>query len=69
MTERILLEIRIADGLPISVIKQLNPEAAKYIGAFIADGLIDAKAALQGEVLLTLRGRLLADSLVRDLIG
>lgn len=69
LTERILLEIRIADGLPISVIKQLNPEAAKYIGAFIADGLIDAKAALQGEVLLTLRGRLLADSLVRDLIG
>lgn len=69
LTERILLEIRIADGLPISVIKQLNPEAAKYIGGFIADGLIDAKAALQGEVLLTLRGRLLADSLVRDLIG
>jgi oxygen-independent coproporphyrinogen-3 oxidase len=68
-TERILLEIRIADGLPISVIKQLNPDSAKYISSFIADGLIDPKAALQGEVLLTLRGRLLADSLVRDLIG
>ena len=69
LTERILLEIRIADGLPISVVKQLNPGAAKFIGGFIADGLIDAKAALQGDVLLTLRGRLLADSLVRDLIG
>ena len=68
-TERVLLEIRIADGLPISVIKQLNPDSAKYISSFIADGLIDPKAALQGEVLLTLRGRLLADSLVRDLIG
>lgn len=69
LTERILLEIRIADGLPISVIKQLNPDAAKYISGFIADGLIDPKAALRGDVLLTLRGRLLADSLVRDLIG
>jgi oxygen-independent coproporphyrinogen-3 oxidase len=69
LTERILLEIRIADGLPIEVAKMLNPEAAKSISGFIADGLIDPKSALSGTILLTLKGRLLADSLVRDLIG
>ncbi len=69
LTERILLEIRIADGLAIDVVKQLNPDAAKFISGFIADGLIDAKSALSGRILLTQRGRLLADSLVRDLLG
>lgn len=69
LTERILLEIRISDGLAIDVVKQLNPDAAKFISGFIADGLIDAKSALSGRILLTQRGRLLADSLVRDLLG
>jgi oxygen-independent coproporphyrinogen-3 oxidase len=69
LTERILLEIRIADGLAIEVVKRLNPDAAKFISGFIADGLIDAKSAISGRILLTQRGRLLADSLVRDLLG
>jgi coproporphyrinogen III oxidase-like Fe-S oxidoreductase len=69
LTERILLEIRIADGLAIDVVKQLNPDAARFVSGFIADGLIDAKSALSGRILLTQRGRLLADSLVRDLLG
>ena len=69
LMERVLLEIRIADGLEIDTVKQLNPNAAKSISGFIADGMIEPKAALQGKIKLTLKGRLLADALVRDLLG
>ncbi|MFM6977270.1 MAG: radical SAM family heme chaperone HemW [Micrococcales bacterium] len=69
LTERILLEIRITDGLPVSVVKQLNPDSARHISGFIADGLVEPKAALAGELRLTLKGRLLADAMVRELIG
>jgi len=47
----------------------LNPDCAKPISQAIADGLIDAKSAISGRLLLTLKGRLLADALVRDLLG
>lgn len=69
LIERVLLEIRIAEGLEIDTVKQLNPNAAKSISGFIADGMIEPKAALQGKIKLTLKGRLLADALVRDLLG
>jgi oxygen-independent coproporphyrinogen-3 oxidase len=69
LTERILLELRIADGLDIEAVKSLNPNAAKPISQAIADGLVDAQAAIRGKLVLTLKGRLLADALVRDLIG
>lgn len=68
LTERILLEIRISDGLDIATIKQLTTHSAKQISQFIADGLIEPAAAFNGKLVLTLRGRLLADSLVRQLI-
>lgn len=69
LTERILLELRIVDGLEVDVIKSLNPNAAKPISQAIADGLVDAQSAIRGKLVLTLKGRLLADALVRDLIG
>jgi oxygen-independent coproporphyrinogen-3 oxidase len=69
ITERILLEVRIKDGLSIEVVKTLNQQAAKPISQAIADGLIEADAALRGQLQLTLKGRLLADALVRDLLG
>jgi putative oxygen-independent coproporphyrinogen III oxidase len=69
ISERILLEVRIKPGLSIDVVKQLNPDCAKPISQAIADGLIEAKSAISGRLLLTLKGRLLADALVRDLLG
>ena len=69
LTERILLELRIADGLSIELAKKLNPEASKLIAGFIADGMIEPREALQGQLKLTLKGRLLADALVRALVG
>ena len=69
-SERVLLETRIADGLPIA---ELAEGERAEIPALIADGLIDGRAALGGggstpRVVPTLRGRLLADTLVGRLL-
>ncbi len=69
LEERVLLEIRVATGLGASLAKQVNSEATKLIAGFIADGLVDPKLALAGTLTLTLKGRLLADSLVRQLLA
>jgi oxygen-independent coproporphyrinogen-3 oxidase len=69
LEERVLLEIRICDGLSIYLAKQVNKDASKLIAGFIADELVDAKAAIGGVLKLTLKGRLLADSLVRQLLA
>lgn len=62
--EGVLLRSRIADGLAVS---ELTGEGRHAIASLIADGLIDGPAALRGRVVLTLRGRLLADAVVRAL--
>jgi putative oxygen-independent coproporphyrinogen III oxidase len=69
LEERILLEIRVATGLPTDLAKLVNPESAKLIAGFIADGLVDPVSAIKGPLTLTLKGRLLADSLVRQLLA
>lgn len=67
--ERAMLELRLRTGLALSVVKELNGEHAKAISELVADGLIDGAAALQGVAILTLRGRLLADFVLRKLLG
>jgi oxygen-independent coproporphyrinogen-3 oxidase len=37
------------------------------VASLIADGLVEPAAALHGRIVLTLRGRLLADAVVRAL--
>lgn len=64
--ERVLLETRIADGLPVSV---LAPDERTAIPRLIADELIDGRAAIGGHVVPTLRGRLLADTVIHQLLG
>ncbi|RGE22389.1 radical SAM family heme chaperone HemW [Leucobacter sp. wl10] len=69
--ERVLLETRIADGLPADV---LTPVERRAIPPLIADGLIDGRAAIAApgraaRVVPTLRGRLLADTVVHRLLG
>ena len=68
-TERILLELRLREGMPIDYLKSVNPQAAKPISQFIADGTVNAADAIRGQLTLTLKGRLLADALVRELLG
>jgi putative oxygen-independent coproporphyrinogen III oxidase len=65
--ERVLLGVRLVDGLPIDV---LRPEGSSAVAGLIAEDLIDGPSALRPRrVVLTLRGRLLADTVVRRLLG
>ncbi|MFG2834493.1 radical SAM family heme chaperone HemW [Streptomyces zaomyceticus] len=63
--ERILLELRLRDGVELSILKPAGRAAA---GRALADGLLDPAAHEAGRAVLTLRGRLLADAVVRDLV-
>jgi putative oxygen-independent coproporphyrinogen III oxidase len=67
--ERVLLAVRLADGLPLT---DLEPGARPRVAELVAEGLAEPGPALgaDGErrVVLTLRGRLLADSVVRTLL-
>ena len=66
--EKVLLGVRLAEGLPIAELGEDAPERAHAIAELIADGLIQPLKALQDRTIcLTLRGRLLADSVVRQL--
>jgi oxygen-independent coproporphyrinogen-3 oxidase len=62
--ESVLLRSRIREGLPVS---ELQGEGRQAVASLIADGLIDGHAAVRGTIVLTLRGRLLADAVVRAL--
>lgn len=64
--ERILLETRIREGLPVAT---LTEEERKAIPQLIADELIDGRSAIRGRVVPTLRGRLLADTVVHRLLS
>jgi oxygen-independent coproporphyrinogen-3 oxidase len=62
--ERVLLAVRIREGLPIA---ELDEAGRTAVAGLIADGLVEPGDALRGTVVLTLRGRLLADAVVRAL--
>ncbi|MBF4995242.1 coproporphyrinogen III oxidase [Arthrobacter gandavensis] len=63
--EDVMLRTRLAEGLPREL---LRPEGRHEIAGLIADGLVEPGAAIGGTVLLTLKGRLLADAVVRRLL-
>jgi putative oxygen-independent coproporphyrinogen III oxidase len=63
--ERVLLRSRIREGLAIA---ELTPAGRTAVAGLIADQLVDARAAIRGTIELTLRGRLLADAVVRRLL-
>jgi oxygen-independent coproporphyrinogen-3 oxidase len=64
--EHVLLGIRLADGLALD---EVGVDAAGEAARLAADGLLDAGALGDGWLRLTLRGRLLADRVVRDLLA
>lgn len=65
--ERVLLESRTASGMGISELQDLFSSTPSRIPQLIADGLIDGQLAIKGRLVLTLKGRLLADAVVRTL--
>ena len=63
--EQVLLEVRLRDGLPLELLRPAGRAAAQR---FVAEGLLEPAASDDGRAVLTLRGRLLADAVVRDLV-
>ena len=62
--EDILLRSRIVDGVAVD---EATAAGRRNVASLIADGLVDGAAALRGTIVLTRRGRLLADAVVRAL--
>ncbi|MEU6262093.1 radical SAM family heme chaperone HemW [Saccharopolyspora shandongensis] len=63
--ERIMLELRLATGLPVAALDEQGRVAAKQAAA---DGLLEREDLTAGRCVLTDRGRLLADGVVQRLI-
>ncbi|WP_338051299.1 radical SAM family heme chaperone HemW [Pseudonocardia acidicola] len=65
-TERVMLGLRLATGLPLVLLD----DAGRAAAARAADeGLLDPGALAAGRAVLTRRGRLLADGVVQDLLA
>lgn len=63
--ERVLLELRRAEGCPLSLLRPAGAAAARRA---LDDGLLHPDAYTAGRAALTLRGRLLADTVTRTLV-
>ncbi|MQA11060.1 MAG: coproporphyrinogen III oxidase [Pseudonocardiaceae bacterium] len=64
--ERVMLELRLVEGLPVDALDEAASAEAKLAAA---DGLLRPDALDAGRCVLTSRGRLLADAVVRRLTG
>lgn len=62
--EQVMLGVRLREGLDLDV---LSPTGRRAVAGMVADGLLGGGAALHGRAVLTRRGRLLADAVVRAL--
>ncbi|MCA4131390.1 radical SAM family heme chaperone HemW [Arthrobacter sp. M4] len=63
--ERIMLEVRLGSGLDVDALDKVGRHA---MAGLIAEGLVEPAAAFRGKLVLTLKGRLLADAVVRRVL-
>jgi oxygen-independent coproporphyrinogen-3 oxidase len=63
--EDVMLRVRLAAGLPLDVLDDYGRAGARQA---LDEGLLELPAYEKGLVVLTLKGRLLADAVVRDLL-
>ncbi|MBK9740497.1 MAG: coproporphyrinogen III oxidase [Actinobacteria bacterium] len=63
--ERVMLGLRLSGGLPLDAV---SDDAASRVPDLVARGLLDPEGVERGRLALTLRGRLLADAVIRDLV-
>jgi oxygen-independent coproporphyrinogen-3 oxidase len=67
--EKVMLETRISDGISLEWMKSKGFAEPKIVASLIAEGLVEAKAAISGSIILTSKGKLLADFVVLKLLG
>lgn len=63
--EKVMLEARLASGLSVASLSDWGRHA---VAGLIADGLVSPVEAFRGRLVLTLKGRLLADAVVRRIL-
>ena len=63
--EKVMLEARLASGLAVA---SLSDSGRHAVAGLIADGLVSPAEAFRGRLVLTLKGRLLADAVVRRIL-
>jgi oxygen-independent coproporphyrinogen-3 oxidase len=61
-----MLGLRLAEGLPLAALGEVEQQR---VPGLVADGLLDEEALADRRVVLTLRGRLLADGVIRMLLA
>jgi oxygen-independent coproporphyrinogen-3 oxidase len=69
LEERAMLGLRLRTGVDLDVVRKLNPRSSKPISELVAEELLDGRQALLGRAVLTLKGRLLADLVLRKVLG
>jgi oxygen-independent coproporphyrinogen-3 oxidase len=60
-----MLGIRLAEGYPVA---GLSPDGRRNAASVVAEGLASPAAYARGRIVLTSRGRLLADAVTRALV-
>jgi oxygen-independent coproporphyrinogen-3 oxidase len=66
--ERVMLETRLVEGIHLNWLKSKGFASAKAVSILLAEELIDGSSVFSGLIKLTLKGRLLADYVVRKLL-
>jgi oxygen-independent coproporphyrinogen-3 oxidase len=64
-----MLETRISDGISLEWLKSKGFAQAAVVAGLIAEELVEPRAAVTGTIVLTAKGRLLADYVVLKLLG
>jgi oxygen-independent coproporphyrinogen-3 oxidase len=67
--ERVMLETRISDGISLAWMKSKGFAEPSVVAGLIAEELVEPRAAMLGTIILTAKGRLLADFVVLKLLG
>lgn len=70
VVERVMLGLRLREGLPITSLEQLDiPAAREEINKHVRRGYLDEGALGEGWLRVTDAGRLMADAVVRDIVS
>ncbi len=73
LLEKIMLGVRLAEGLDLEVLEAQDSHAARHAqreaGALAAQGMLEVTALERGIIVPTLKGRLLDDAITRRLAG
>lgn len=64
--ERVMLAVRLAPGIRTD---SLSPDGRRAVASLIARELVEPAAAFAGQLVLTLKGRLFADAVARELLS